>query len=387
MTRRSRDREDRLGELLNRVERRFQNTSLAPLADVLAKELRDLKASAQAGFTPPALVESTVAHAAYSIDLLPQSFGERFTFDSHFLLALAEDCTQGSAQFSSNLIPKAAETWGHQTVTPFPAKAQCLALDVIHLPGEDNLADVDLLSYPFACHELGHNALFKQSDLFAVAFTPTLDDVVNGYLRQMLGLQGSSRQIAEATIEQIRQYWTPTPTHYNWAHEIAVDVVALWVCGPPYLAALQDVLEQAETNPYQLGQSHPPYEVRAKAMIEAANQLGWAYYTGDLQALVDTWPATQWVSDRTNLYAACADPKLLTGSLSTAVQVCSSLALPRCSAEFVASVNEKLRRQDALDFGIETLVAAWSARIQMEEEPYLEWERRTIRGYFDQITR
>ena len=50
-------------------------------------------------------------------------------------------------------------------------------------------------------------------------------------------------------------------------------------------------------------------------MIEAAGQLGWAYYTGTIQALASMrWPIAVWALDEENLHVACADPLLLKGA-------------------------------------------------------------------------
>jgi hypothetical protein len=383
--RRSPDRQDRLGQLLTEVERRFQNSPLNGVGRLLTNTLTDLQASAQAGFTTPEAVDCTVAFASYVLESLPRTFGERFTFDAQILSELVVDCSQGGAQFSPNLIPKPSGTWGHQTINSVDPKYS-YTLNVIHLPGEDNLGEIDLLDYPFACHELGHNLLLKQGAAFCAAVTQILDGIINGLHRQTLALQGSGKEIAVSTIDQIRQYWTPTANHRNWAHEIAVDVIALLTCGPAYLAALQDVLERSDTNPYQLGQSHPPYEVRAKAMIEAAKLLEWTYYTGEYETLIENWPKSSWASDRTNFYTACADNRLVQGTLEAALQTCRLLALPCCTPALIESVRGKLGQRELPDLGIEIIIAAWITRGQIEEQPYLAWERGVIRDHLTRLT-
>ena len=333
MARRTRDRQDRLGQLLTQVERRFQDSPLSEVGELLAGTISALQASAQAGLTDAGAVESLAGCVTVILDSLPSSFGDRFDFDALLVRALAGEWSQGGARLSGMLVPKPSDIWGHQRV-PMPSfdRKPLPVIDVLHVPGEDNLDDLDLLTYPFMCHELGHNLLFKQGDEFCASFTRTLDRVVNGLQRQTLALQGPGRQIADSTTEQIRRYWTPTANHYNWAHEIAVDVIALWTCGSAYLAALHDVMDEGNLNPYQLGQSHPPYEVRARAMIEVATQLGWAYYTGDFQDLIDRWPTTVWAQDKTNLYAACADTRLVQGSVSAALETCRSFSAPALHA-------------------------------------------------------
>ena len=310
MARRNRDRQDQLGKLLVQVQRRFANTPLIVIGDNLANIISDVQRSIQAGGISPEDAERVAAYVASVLDSMPSSFGDRFSFDAQLIHSLAGEYSQGAARFSGMLVPKPSQAWGHETV-PMPSfdSETTNAIDVIHLPGDDNPEDIDLLDYAFVCHELGHNILFRDGDAFITAFGQELDAVLAAIQRQAIGIRGSSKQVADATAKQVRGYWTPTADQYNWAHEIAVDVISLWLSGPAYLAAIQDVMEADDLNPYQLGQSHPPYEIRAKALIDAAARLGWAYYTGTIQCLLDRWLSTAPANERTNVHVACADPR------------------------------------------------------------------------------
>ena len=81
----------------------------------------------------------------------------------------------------------------------------------------------------------------------------------------------------------------PSPNHFDWSHEIAADMIAFWTCGPAYVAALFDVLEYDGLNPYKIGPGHPPYEVRANALLYAGESLGWEAYLSDLRDIVGRW--------------------------------------------------------------------------------------------------
>ena len=204
--------------------------------------------------------------------------------------------------------------------------------------------------------------------------------------KQALGIRGTAKQVANDTADQVRTYWTPTANQHNWAHEIAVDVISLWLCGPAYLAALQDVMEVDGLNPYQLGQSHPPYEIRAKALIDAASRLGWGYYTGAACSLVDRWSSTAPSDERTNLHIACADPRLLSGVISAATQSCQALSLP-CFTPARMAVLEDMQGQDQpLEFGTDVIVAAWLTRSRSTEAAYQKWERAVIQRLLADIT-
>lgn len=281
MARRTRTNLDRISQGLTLVRRRFESSPLRAVYARLAADVSAVQEAFEAGTISAAQVDAFAMYINSVIELLPSTFGDRFTFDAQFVAALVDEHSQGAVKLSAMLVPKPSHSWGHQTV-PMPATAgePVHLIDVIHLPGEDSVEDIDLLAYPFLCHELGHNVLFRYGQEFCNSFEAVLGTFTNRVQQQNLAIRGQSRQVADATLAQIRQFWTPTADHYNWAHEIAVDVIALWTCGPSYLAALHDVMDDANLDPYQLGQSHPPYALRAQVLVQAAAALGWAYYTG-----------------------------------------------------------------------------------------------------------
>lgn len=387
MARRNRNRQDQLGNLVVQVQCRFANTPLKAIGEMLVNIISDVQRSVEAGGSSSDDAERIATYVARVLEFLPSSFGDRFTFDAQLIHTLAGEYSQGTARLSGMLVPKPSQAWGHQTVSmPSSDGKTAYAINVIHLPGDDNAADIDLLDYPFICHELGHNILFRDGDAFITAFGQELDAVLAAIQRQTLGIRGSAKQVADATAEQLRRYWTPTADQYNWAHEIAVDVMSIWLSGPAYLAALQDVMEADDLNPYQLGQSHPPYEIRARALIDAAGRLGWAYYTGTIQGLLDRWSSTAPSDERTNLHVACGDPHLLSGAVSAAIQTCEALSLPCCTAARIAAFEERERQGQPLELGTNVILAAWLIRGRSSDEVYQEWERATISRVLADLT-
>jgi hypothetical protein len=377
--RRNRNRQDHLEKVLVQVQRRFADTRLAAIGEMLVNVISEVQRSVAAGCTSAEDTESISTYVAQVLEWLPKSFGDRFTFDAQLIHSLAVEYSHGAAKLSNMLVPKPSQTWGHQKIRmPSFDRRAAHVIDVIHMPGDDNLADIDLLDYAFVCHELGHNILFRAGDAFITAFRQELDNVLAATQRQTLGIRGSARQVADSTAEQVKRYWTPSADQYNWAHEIAVDVISLWLCGPAYLAALQDVMEADDLNPYQLGQSHPPYEIRATALIEAAGRLGWAYYTGAILTLADRWSSTAPAAERTNLHVACADPRLLTGVISAAMQSCQALSLPCCTPARITALEERHRQGPPLEFGTDVILSAWLIRSTSTEAAYEEWERAVI---------
>lgn len=387
MARINRARQGQLDNTLVQAQRRFDGTPLAEIGNLLVRAISDVQRSQEAGGSSTDDAARMAAYAASVLELLPNSFQDRFIFDAQLIHALAGEYSQGGAKLSGMLVPKPSQSWGHQTVSmPSTDRATAYAVDVVHLPGDDNIEDINLLDYPFICHELGHHLLFKDGDKFISLFGAGLDSVLSVMQRQTLGIRGTARQIVDATSNQLKQYWTPTPDQFNWAHEIAVDVIAIWLCGPAYLAAIQDVMEAADLKPFQLGQSHPPYETRGSALIEAAGRLGWAYYTGPFQALMGRWVNSPPSGNRTNLHVACADPRLISAAVSAAIQTCEALFLPCCTVSRVTAIENALRDGHEIEIGTDLLIAAWSKHSQLGEAAYQEWERTTITRILAEIT-
>lgn len=379
MARRNRTRHNQLENVLVQVQRRFASSPLETVGEMLVIILSEVQSAVVTEGCSLEDAERLALYVGKVLDCLPSTFGERFIFDAQLIHSLASEYSQSAVQLSAMLVPKPSQAWGHQTV-PMPSSdgSSAYVLDVIHLPGDDNTDDIDLLDYPFVCHELGHNILFRNGDTFITAFHQELDAVLAAFQRQTLGIRGASKQIADATTEQVRRYWTPTADQFNWAHEIAVDVISIWLCGPAYIAALQDVMDANDLDPYQLGQSHPPYEVRAKAMIDAAGRLGWAYYTGATASLLDRWSLNSPSTENTNLLVACSDPRLLSGAVSAAIRTCESLFLPCCTSDRITSVEDNLTQGRPLDLGTDIILAAWLTHSRSGDTTYQEWERATI---------
>ncbi len=313
------------------------------------------------------------------LNLLPQSFGERFYFDAGMISALSEEWGQGSTRLSGTIIPKPSQDWGHMRL-PLATydRTATHVIDLVLFPGEDRLEDVNLLAYPFLTHELGHNALFKYDKVFPQSFLPVLEQVTNGLLRQSLADKGAARSRARDTVTIIRQRWSPTANHYNWAHEIAMDVIALWTTGPAYVATFHDILEDEDLNPYQVGQSHPPYEIRANALIDASNRLGWENYTQGLTERVAHWGRSHWRQERNNRYVACASPELMRSCVTSVITACETLSLPRCSGETINAIQKRLNRGETPDLGSEVLIAAWMQWQQMDTDSFSTWERSVV---------
>ena len=163
VARRNRDRHDRLSQAFERVSRRFDQTPLSCIGIKLHEFVREVQNGLRAGQVTQEQAKKMGDYLEGIIDRLPQTFGDRFRFDAGMIAAIAEEWNASGTQLSSMLLPRPSAEWGHQSV-PMPTYSDQAAhvIDVILLPGEDNLDDIDLLAYPFLGQELG---LMPSSDM------------------------------------------------------------------------------------------------------------------------------------------------------------------------------------------------------------------------------
>jgi hypothetical protein len=380
MPRRERQRQNPLSEALDRVKQRLGQSPFAFISQKIEEVVFALQQDLQQGFVSQDAESKLSGSIDGMLDLLPQSFGEKFWFDVGMISTLVEEWSQGSTRLSGTIFPKPHEDWGHTSISlPAYGDRATYVIDLILIPGHNRLADVDLLVYPFLNHELGHNALFKYDTVFPQSFWPVLEQYTHRLRRQSLADRGAARSLARDTTERIHQLWSPTANHYNWAHELAMDVIALWTTGPAYLATFQDTLEDEALNPYQVGQSHPPYEVRANALIDASHRLDWEGAAQGLRKQVTHWGRSPWRKERNNRYVAYASPDLVQGCVTSVIATCETLSLPRCSTETLDGIQKKLDQGECPDLGSEVLIAAWLQYQQMDKDSFDAWESSVVK--------
>ncbi len=386
LARRTRYKPGRLGEVLADVKRRFQGGPLSCLLSLIEPELLSAQAALRGGFLGQEDAERLALKVEEFMGHLPNEFGPRFLFDSGMIKAVCEEWSRQGTYLSDLIIPFPSDEWGHLSVAYARHGGSSVPVDLILFPGGRGLEGVDLLSYPFLCHELGHNVLFKHDHVFGPRFRPALDEYARSLQRRAIADRGAARQRAQSNVDEMRRLWGPSADHNNWSHEITVDVIALWACGPAYLATLQDVLEAESLDPYQIGKSHPPYEVRSNALLSASDKLGWAYYTGGIRRQMDAWRNSERRRGRTNSYLAYASPDLTRECVDAALSACEALGLPRCTPALVGEVSDRIQDGGMPDFGSELLLAAWLRRNQLDEDAYEAWEREVKESLCSLVT-
>ena len=137
---------------------------------MLMEVLVETTAAVDAGSAAPDQTRDAISYLGSLLESLPKSFGDRFAFDAALISAITEEwATGGGVAMSSMILPRYFSEWGHLTCTLPINKTQGHTVDVILIPGEDDLASIELLDYLWLCHELGHNLHFRR-DSFAEGF-------------------------------------------------------------------------------------------------------------------------------------------------------------------------------------------------------------------------
>ena len=376
----------------------FKKSRLDSLASIIEEEITLTKLAVERSEVGGEVLNDFAGIAGVVLKILPRSYGSRFDFDTQLTDVIAAEWNHRRQILSMPILPKhGGSLWEHEKLTlPITRKLahadsddNSIAITVIQFPQDDSLDSVNLLDYPFLYHELAHNLFFYNRDrYFADLFGVKLDGILSNLRLRSFADQGSAKDKALKMVDMVRQMWKPTASHHNWAHEMAMDLVALWTCGPAYLAAFQDELDGSDKDWFYIDQNHPPYAIRVESLINAAHKLGWQQYTHSLDQLlsrkVRKWRQAK--SKDTNTYVTLTMPQLIDECISAVFTTCENFALPRCTHDDVERVKNKLARNQSFDFGTELIVAAWFYEQQNGSDEYYKWESQTVRALADGIT-
>jgi hypothetical protein len=323
---------------------------------------------------------------ADTVDQLPQSFGERFQFDAALIRGMCTDWGENLA-LSSMIMPRHQSAWGHVRL-PMPSEdsENVHVVDVILMPGPDDLREVDLLAYPWIIHEMGHYLLLRHSSRFVNVFKEELERIVSNLRLASIADRGSASTKAQRILDQLARLWNPSDGQRNWAHELAIDLISVWTCGPAYLACFQDAVEKHNMNPYEVTETHPPFAVRAEALVSAAKRLGLQKFTGSLRGLIDEWHRPQWAKRRDGRFLSLAHPELINSCTNVAFSFCESLNLARCTPERLENLPQSLAQYNSDEIGLDLLLFAWFIFEKKGKIEYSDWETKTVRDLAQCIT-
>ena len=266
---------------------------------------------------------------------LPKTHGDRFWFDAGLIRAMSDDWSK-EGLFSPVIIPCYETRWGYARF-PMPLSEICSSssprqshvVELIFLPNADDLAHVALLDYPWIGHELAHSLMFRHDEVLIPLIRPAIDGAVQKRRLAAIADRGRAKAVSQRALHEFSTLWTPTVDHGNWSHELSADLIAFWVLGASYLAALEDLLGDGSLNPYQVSNVHPPYEVRVTALMRAASRLRLTEHTTGLQKLLGVWTASKWRSQKTNRYRSLAAVEVIDALIDGTFRFCEQLSLRR----------------------------------------------------------
>jgi hypothetical protein len=376
---------DRFQQTFESLDRAIALPPTRSIGEELQSRLREVQIAAQQ--LAPEDVTGFISSVNAVLALLPQGYQRRFLFDACMIGAILADWNGEQQRLSSTIYPRYGAEWshGHVRMPTRRLNASDSFLGFITFPGTDDLANIELIDYAFLCHELGHNLLHYDDAAFTRPFTAQLEQITGMLALAGVADRGSARLKAQRDVDDIRRMWTPTHNHENWANEMMIDLIALWTCGPAYLASFEYEVGDESKNPYQISQTHPPYALRVEAIIAASERLGWGEHTQGLKDRLEGWGVSNWKSHLTNKYFKLADSKIMSACLTCTLAACESAGLPRCDERQVERVKELLKRGDAPDFGADVIIAAWLVRQQTDDQSFGQWERNTVAALFDRI--
>jgi hypothetical protein len=379
----TRPQEQDLDPIFGRLEE-LSNSPLQPIAAELRPLLELARTSHRSGTLAISELQTLVNYVAHLLRRLPQMFGARFCFDAALIAAIAQDGGP-TVRFSGMLIPRYEREWGHESLMMPAEGGKSHIIDLVLIPAKDQVQDIDLLSYPWLGHELAHNLLFRHDAAFRVSVSKEMEKEVQKLKLGAMADNGPARAKAKRIVDEFVQFWTPTPDHKNWSHELAADLVALWIFGPAYIACFEDVLDNPSVNPYQLSQSHPPYAVRTNALIEGALLLGWHDRVASLRKRMEGWQRSKWRQTRTNRFRALASSDMTGVCVRAIFSTCQDLGLTKCTPADLDGISRGVGVTSSQNFGIRLLLEAYLVFRKHGEQGYVGWQTAVVSELADNL--
>lgn len=368
--------ESKRENLLAEVRKRFGASPLWEVAQELENAIADRTVR----------IANLETFVRRTLDALPNSFGRRFAFDAAMIQEIAETWSSQVLQLSQMILPVVGQGWAYSRQPMHPHRQPTHFVELIHLPGNDDLGDVKLLSYPWLCHELGHLVLSHRESTFSDSFGATLQLALAAIGS---GADDASGQPAKPALRETEKCWAPAPNPdhpEDWANECAADVVALWTCGPAFIASMERTVANDAVDPYSIEAPHPPYEVRLSAVVRGGRLLGWTQAIAGLDAIARRWKKGRGKANLPPHYACLTHPTLIEGAVWAALRSCKTLRLPLCTSAVVDAVRKGIGATAEPDFGTDLLLAARLTHDSRGREAYEAWQTQTVAELAEQVT-
>ena len=378
-----------INQLEHEVANHFDDSPLSDIGRILQEQIRLVREAMNWVGMDTATVAAFCRRCQWVLKNVPsrQAIGERFWFDIHMIRSIADEWSPSGQLLPGSILPREGGEWQHSAdwLPTFDA-VRMPRLDIIDFPGNHGLETISLLTYPWLYHELGHILMYLHGKAFMAGTRQLLEQKLQETSQGCLGKPQAVKDRLKVIRERIEIAWRPSSDHHDWSHEIGIDIVALWSIGPAFLAAYEDALEGKP--PHVADQTHPPYEVRTFAIVEAARRLGWQQYAAALEERLANWAKLFEESARDNLYLALFDQDIVNGVVTAAMAACGTLALPRCDQASIVAAQQGLDRNEIPAFGRPALIAAWVQYERTKDAPdvYHAWETNVIRSMSEEVT-
>lgn len=334
--------------------------------------------------------EAVLAQLLQLVYLFPKADSDAFWFDVMLMQQITNDWRSQNLPLSPNIIPVYQQGWSYTLgrvevlATALANLGQDPALHFITFNRSEEAITPYLLDYSWLHHELAHHAMRLVENPFISAFTEVREAFLLQFELAHLSFRNRARSSADETLQALTIYWELIADHKNWACEIAMDVIALYTCGPVYLTAfVADTSNTADA--FSIIKSHPPPFYRVKALIRTAESIGWASHTKGLTDLLLRFEGGSTSAALANVAASYAPNELVQGVIEAALKYCEALPLPRFTHERLDKIRSALAKDELLQ-GTDLIVAAWLVEVD-SPDAYNAWEQRTFQRFIEAYTK
>jgi len=363
----------------------LDDTPLKPIGDLLVDAIRTSSVEQK-----PDSIEPVLDYVISILNRFPE-LTKRFYFDASLIQSISDTWSQGKIKCSKMIIPSYRNSWAHEIVRmPYIGKKGELTIstkfqtiDLIYIRKKYKNEQSNLLDYPWLFHEMGHYLIARHGRPLFDSLIPVIEERTNTLELRALADRDVARVRAKDTIDEIRKMWSPISEFSLWIHEIAIDTIGLWSCGPAYINSYH--ADHEDSDPFIIRTDHPPVAIRTYALIESAKKLGWSEYTKPLTSALKTWERTIPDSEH-NRYKMLRDKRLIDNYLLMICEYYSNLGVPRLEGKDIERISNQGVDMDSQTLTADLIVKAWLIQHEKDDVAYQTWEENIVNEITELIT-
>jgi len=330
----------------------------------------------------PDSIEPVLDYVISVLNRLPKPT-KRFYFDAYLIESISDAWSQGTVKCSRMIIPSYQNDWAYENVPlPYIGKKSELTnstklqtIDFIYIRNKYRDERPNLLDYPWLFHELGHYLIERHGKSLFDSLIPIIEELTNTLHLRALADRDVARIRAKDIIDEIRKMWSPMSQFSRWTHEIAIDTIGLWSCGPAYLSSFY--ADHKDVVPFVITKDHPPVVIRTYALIESAKKLGWSGYTKPFISALKTWERSIPDSEH-NRYKTLRDKGLIDNYLTMICKYYFNLGVPRLEDKDIERISNQEVDMDSQTLTADLIVKAWLIQSEKDGVDYQAWEENVV---------